>query len=167
MTIDPNSSPLEEQVRRMSPVSVPDDEREQLKELFRILESMPRQDRQRGDAAYQLIGPDGQVFTLPESVFYLLERVIEVLAKGDAITVVPVHKELTTQQAADILNISRQYLVRLLDQGDIPFTRTGTHRRIRVQDVATYKRSRDKERLESLDELTRMSEQYGGYDELP
>ncbi|MFP4599303.1 MAG: helix-turn-helix domain-containing protein [Persicimonas sp.] len=167
MAVDPNTSSVEEQVRRMSPVAAPDEQREEFAQLFRMLEDVADDVRQSGDAMCQIIGPEGQTVTLPESVFYLLERVVEVLARGDAITVVPVHKELTTQQAADILNISRQYLVRLLDDGKIPFTRTGTHRRIRFADVMTYKKERDRERADSLDELTRLSQQYGGYDELP
>jgi excisionase family DNA binding protein len=63
--------------------------------------------------------------------------------------------------------MSRQYLVRLLDDGEIPFTRTGTHRRIRFSDVVEYKQKSDRERLDSLDELARLSQEYGGYDELP
>jgi excisionase family DNA binding protein len=99
-------------------------------------------------------------------VFYILARVAEVMARGDAITVVPVGKELTTQQAADLLNVSRQYLVRLLDEGRIPYTKTGKHRRLRVEDVLHYKEERDKERRAALDELTQLSEESGGYDEL-
>ena len=79
---------------------------------------------------------------------------------------VPVHQELTTQQAADLLNISRQYLVRLLEEGKIPYTRTGKHRRLRIDDVVAYKQARDRERSESLDELARLSDELGGYDEL-
>jgi excisionase family DNA binding protein len=103
---------------------------------------------------------------IPESVFYVLERVAKVLADGDAITVVPVGKEVTTQQAADLLNISRQYLVRLLDAGQLPYTRTGKHRRLRVADVLSFKEKRDQERRAALDRLTELSEELGGYDEL-
>ena len=71
-----------------------------------------------------------------------------------------------TQQAADLLNISRQYLVRLLEEGRIPYTRTGKHRRLRIDDVVAYKQARDHERSESLDELARLSDELGGYDEL-
>ncbi|NOY94199.1 MAG: helix-turn-helix domain-containing protein [Deltaproteobacteria bacterium] len=116
------------------------------------------------EAAYKLVSPTGEVIELPESVFFLLERIIEVLARGDAITVVPVGKELTTQQAANILNVSRQYLVRLLDDGRIPCRKTGTHRRVRMEDLLAYKRQRDLERREGLRELTRMTEEFGGYD---
>jgi len=103
---------------------------------------------------------------LPESVFRLLKRVVGVLASGDAIALVPVGKELTTQQAADLLNVSRQYLVRLLDEGRIPCTRTGKHRRLRLDDVLSFKQTRDQQRKAKLDELTRLSEEAGGYGEL-
>jgi excisionase family DNA binding protein len=154
---------LEEQVRRMSPVSAPPEEREEVVAVFRLLDraSHPPASRCR------IVGPDGQQILIPESMFYVFERVAEVLARGDAITVLPVGQELTTQQAADILNVSRQYLVRLLDQGTIPFTRTGTHRRIRVGDLLAYKQRRDLERAETLDSLTAMSQDMGGYDEIP
>ncbi|HEX5503538.1 MAG TPA: excisionase family DNA-binding protein, partial [Thermomicrobiales bacterium] len=78
---------------------------------------------------------------------------------------VPVYRELTTQQAADLLNVSRQYLIRLLERGDLPFTRTGTHRRIRLDDVLRYKDARSARRREGLRRLTRLSEELGLYDE--
>src|SRR5262249_51904915 len=120
----------------------------------------------RRAGACKLVGPSGETITIPKSVFYVLERVAEVLARGDSISVVPVGKEMTTQQAADLLNVSRQYLVRLLDEGRIPFTKTGKHRRVRIEDVLAYKEKRDQERESQLDELTRLSQEYGGYDEL-
>lgn len=97
-------------------------------------------------------------------MFHVLERVVEVLARGDSITVVPVGREVTTQQAADLINVSRQYLVRLLDEGRIPFRRTGKHRRLRVEDVLAFKERRDKDRKAGLRELSRMTEDFGGYD---
>ena len=167
MAADPNSNSLEELVRRMEPISVPDEQRVELAELFQLLENIAHDVRDGGEAAFRIVGPEGKTLELPRSVFFLLERVVEVLANGDAITVVPVHRELTTQQAANMLNVSRQYLVRLLDNGELPFSRTGTHRRIRFQDLLTYKKRRDRKRLDSLDELTRLSQEFGGYDEIP
>jgi excisionase family DNA binding protein len=114
----------------------------------------------------QLLGPKGEKVPLPESLFYVLERVAELLARGDAITVVPVGKELTTQQAADLLNVSRQYLVRLLDEKKIDFTRTGRHRRLRFEDVIAFKERRERERRAGLNKLIEMSEDAGGYPEL-
>jgi excisionase family DNA binding protein len=112
------------------------------------------------------MGPSGEAIPIPETVFYVLERVAEVMARGDSITIVPVGQEVTTQQAADMLNVSRQYLVRILDEGRIPFSKTGKHRRLRIEDVLAYKEQRDKEGRAKLDALTQMSEEMGGYDEL-
>jgi excisionase family DNA binding protein len=92
--------------------------------------------------------------------------VVEVLARGDAVTVVPIERNVTTQQAADLLNVSRQYLVRLLDEGRMPSTRAGKHRRVRVEDVLRFKETRDDARAGALDELTAMTEDLGGYREL-
>lgn len=78
--------------------------------------------------------------------------------------VVPISQELTTQQAADLLNVSRQYLVRLVDEGKLPCVRTGSHRRLLLEDVLRYKAERDREREDTLDELTRLHEDLGGYD---
>lgn len=155
---------FEESVRRMNPVTAPNDQRERVAELLKLFKQV---DSERSEsAAYKLVSPTGNVTELPESVFLLLERIIEVLARGDAITVLPVGKELTTQQAADILNVSRQYVVRLLDEGRIPFRRTGTHRRVRMEDLLAFKLQRDRDRWARLDDLSQLSQDAGGYDEL-
>jgi excisionase family DNA binding protein len=104
-----------------------------------------------------------EVIDLPETVLRVVRYVVHVMARGEAVSIVPVHKELTTQQAADLLNVSRQYLVRLLERGDIPFTRAGTHRRIRFGDLMEYKQRRDESRRSKLDELTRLNEELGFY----
>lgn len=113
----------------------------------------------------RLVGPDNEEIELPESAFRLLKDVIHQLAQGHAVSIMPVHMELTTQEAADLLNVSRQYLVRLLEQGAIPFHRTGTHRRVRFGDLMKYKRQRDTERRAGLKRLTQLSEDLGLYDE--
>ena len=120
--------------------------------------------RPRRGPKCKLVGPTGETLVLPESVFYVLERVAEVMARGDSITVVPVGREVTTQQAADVLNVSRQYLVRLLDEKRMPFRKVGKHRRLRIEDVLEFKENRDKDRRVGLRELSRMSQEFGGYD---
>lgn len=154
---------LEAQVRRMAPVAAPPDQQAQVIDLFKALEEIAHSAKKRAPRC-QLIGPNGEKTTIPPAVFYVLERVAEVLASGDSITVVPVGKLVTTQQAADLLNVSRQYLVRLLEDDRIPFQRVGKHRRLRVEDVLKFKQTRDKDRRAGLRQLTRMTEEFGGYD---
>jgi excisionase family DNA binding protein len=111
-----------------------------------------------------LLSPDGERIEIPESAFEALRIVIDAMADGRSITLVPHDKELTTQEAADILHVSRPHLIKLLDRGDFPFHRVGTHRRIRIEDVLTYRDRRDAERSAALDELTKLSEELpGGY----
>lgn len=149
----------------MQPVSVPPDQRDTVDALFRLLERMSL-DRADSPPSCRLVGPDGESIPIPNAISGLIERMAKLLARGDAVTVVPIAKELTTQQAADILNVSRQYLVRLLDAREIPFTRTGKHRRLRAFDVLAYKEQRDLKRRATLDELTGLSQEVGGYTEI-
>lgn len=92
--------------------------------------------------------------TLPISAFKLLINILTQMAEGNAVTLIPIHAELTTQEAADLLNVSRPYLVRLLEEKAIPFRKVGTRRRIQVQDLINYKTQIDQARRKVLDELT-------------
>jgi excisionase family DNA binding protein len=91
---------------------------------------------------------------LPQDVFKLLISVLAEIGRGNAVTVMPVEAELTTQQAADILNVSRPYLITLLDEGQIPYRKVGTRRRVKLIDVMVYKRRIDEARMKVLEELT-------------
>ncbi len=86
----------------------------------------------------------------------LLTDLLRHIGNGDAVTLVPVSKMLTTQQAADILNVSRPFLISLLDRGDIQYTPVGRHRRIKADDLFSYKQKRDEKRSKALSDLAEL-----------
>ncbi len=138
------------------PVAPTAAEQERLREII---------DRYQGElAAAQLVGPNGEYIALPQAVYEILTEVVTAMAQGLPVAVVPLHLELTTQEAADFLNVSRQYLVRLLDSGAIPFAKVGTHRRIRFGDLQAYRETRDQQRRATLKQLTKDSGELGLYD---
>ncbi len=103
------------------------------------------------------LAPDEPV-VLPAAALRLLGTLLIELAKGNAVTLMPHHAELTTQKAADLLKVSRPFLVGLLDSGQLPHHKIGTHRRVRFADLMTYKRRRDAESEEALRELAALSQ---------
>ena len=104
---------------------------------------------------------DPQVIPLPAPALRLLNEILVELANGHAVTVAAPHRELTTQQAADLLNVSRPYLVGLLENRAIPFRRVGNRRRVRLTDILAYRRREELERQRILDELTAEAEHLG------
>ena len=110
------------------------------------------------------MGSYGEEIELPGSVFQVLQQIVHHMKHGRAIFIVPDNEELTTQEAADILNVSRPFLVKLLEENKIPFVKVGSHRRIRGSDLMIYKKRRDAERLRALNEIAQMSQDLGMYD---
>ncbi|MDO5643846.1 MAG: helix-turn-helix domain-containing protein [Paracoccus sp. (in: a-proteobacteria)] len=105
-----------------------------------------------------------QPLELPAGAVALLMDILEAMAAGRGVTLMPENAELTTVQAADVLNVSRPFLIKLLDEGTIPHRKVGKHRRIRVEDVMAYKASIDRERESVLDQLvSEAQEQDMGY----
>jgi excisionase family DNA binding protein len=100
-----------------------------------------------------------EAIVVPKSVLDLLVRVLGSLSAGEGITVVPSHAELTTQQAADMLNVSRPHLVKLLSEGQIKFRTVGTHRRVLAQSLLEYLKADDQRRRDSAAELTRLGQE--------
>ena len=102
---------------------------------------------------------DGQDLILPVQALVLLQNLLDELARGNEVTIVHLHAELTTQQAADILNVSRPYLINLLERGELQFTKVGTHRRIRFNDLMAYKNVIKKRSSTAMDELVKIAQE--------
>ena len=117
-----------------------------------------------GSGTLRLANERGETVQLAPSLVRVLRRSARILAQGNAVVIHPLAQELTTQQAADLLQVSRPHFVQLLERGDIPFTKVGTHRRVRLTDLLVYKRQWDEQRRQALGDLLRMSEESGAYD---
>jgi len=139
------------------PIMVADDERPALEHLAAVLE-------QSDPKATRVLSSDGQLAEVPESVLYLIQQLLAYLAHDRIVTLIPLDKDLTTHQAARLLNVSRPYLIKLLESNQIPYKLVGTHRRIRYQDLIAYKRQADAEQQRALEDLTQLSEELGLYD---
>ena len=132
-----------------------DEERRQLAEAARRL------DKSAGPAALK-VGTDGPEIPVSGEVAHALKELLKLLAEGVAVYLVPRQQELTPQQAAALLGVSRQYLARVMDAGYLPFRRVGTHRRIAVTELLAYQQERAQRRT-ALRELARVSEELGLY----
>ena len=129
------------------------------KETSRVLSA-----RLRGDDLLRLRIVDGssrEIVKLPAAAVRLLVRILEEMARGNTVALTPVHAEITTQQAADMLNISRPSLIQLLNEGKIGYRRVGTHRRVRFDALMKYKRQTDAARREDLTELAGYDQELG------
>jgi excisionase family DNA binding protein len=127
------------------------------------LDAIERALRPAADQRAEIVGPDGTRTELPESLYAVLVRAAHELRRG--VSILPVGLELTTQQAADLVNVSRPFLIRLLEAGQIPYHRVGTHRRIRLDDLLTYRRRRSEERKAMLAAMAAEAQELGIYDE--
>lgn len=106
-------------------------------------------------------GEDLVQVSLPRAVFDTLLEILKHTQQGSAVTLFPIHAELTTQRAAEILNVSRPFVISLLERGDIPFRTVGTHRRIRAEDLFAYKKRMDTNSRAAADALTAQAQELG------
>jgi excisionase family DNA binding protein len=100
----------------------------------------------------------GEFITIPKKAMKLLSVIIQNMAEGKTISIVPSNSEVSTQQAADMLNVSRPHLIKLLETKNIPFKKVGSHRRILSKDIMRYKEKQDKEREAQLDFLSEQAQ---------
>lgn len=138
---------------------------EQYAEAIATLEK-PLQGSKRGakGAHALLLAPGQEPIELPESLYHVLRDAAEILKAGDAVMLAPLHKQLTTTEAADLLGVSRQYLTRLIDRNEIACERVNRHRRLRLGDVLKYRDDRQAHRRRAVAALTADSAALGAYD---
>ena len=125
---------------------------EELPALGRILELL------RGPGEAKLVGPGGEAIVLTPLAYEALRTVLVCLARGEAISLVPAHTMLSTNEAADFLNVSRPFLIKLLERNEIPYEMVGTHRRVAFRDLMTYRERRRHGRAEAVQELADLSQ---------
>jgi excisionase family DNA binding protein len=102
--------------------------------------------------------------TIPATAYRLLVDALTQMAQGNAVSLVPIHAELTTQEAADLLNVSRPFLIKQIELGKIPHHKIGKHRRIQFNDLMVYKNQIDLATSQALDEMVAISQELGLYD---
>ena len=131
------------------------------KESSRALAKYADQDR----VTLKITGEDGQSedIILPGHIMAMLLKISTEMSQGKAISLIPINAELTTQEAANMMNVSRPHLVKLLEQEALSFHKVGTHRRIYLKDLLAYMEDNDKARRQSLDDLAALSQELGLY----
>lgn len=112
----------------------------------------------------RLIGPDGASIELPASIHNVLVSVVDILRAGDGLSIIPLHAELTTVQAADVLNVSRPHLIKQIEARALPHHMVGTHRRMKLVDVLAYRDQLDAQASEALDAMAAEAEDLGLYE---
>ncbi len=141
--------------------------REEAAEIIDFLSALRDRGRHSAAARPRLVGPDGQSVELPESMFQVLLQVAAAMKAGLAVTVAPHHLTLSTQEAADLLRISRTTLVRLLETGVIPFDKPSRHRKVRLDDLLEYRRLQRSQAELALADMVADAERLGLYDTDP
>jgi len=105
--------------------------------------------------------PQPEEVQIPVTAYKIFILLLSEMARGNAVTLMPIHAELTTQEAADILNVSRPYLIQLLERGELKYRKVGKHRRVLAKHLFEYKRTIDQKREGTLNELTHDAQRLG------
>jgi len=148
-------NPLQSKEEHRVPIS--DTDRKEIEQLYAAF--------RRGKA--KLVAPSGESSVLPDSLYAFLVELIGLLNEGESVMIVQNQAKLTTVEAASLLGVSRQFLVNLLEKGDIPYHLVGTHRRIYAQDLFQFKSQRDANRHKAIRELAQAEAEDGLYDRIP
>jgi excisionase family DNA binding protein len=142
----------------LDPIALPRSEEEQALRLSEFLHA-------QAHGQVLLTGKGGEAAVeIPETVHGLLLQILDLMRQGKAISIVPVMQDLTTQQAAEMIGVSRPYFVKLLEAGALPFHLAGTHRRVYLRDLLAYKERRDQERHAAIERMADQAERAGIYD---
>lgn len=104
---------------------------------------------------------DGKELVLPKAATRLLQYLLTEMSQGNAVTIIPLHAELSTQEAADFLNVSRPYLIALLERNELPFHKVGTHRRVKFSDLREFQLRKERERKSAMQELADQAQKEG------
>lgn len=119
---------------------------------------------ERAGVRLRLLDDGNETVTVPASALRLFQHLLTEMSRGNSVTLIPTHAELTTQQVADLLNVSRPYVVKLINDGQIPSRSVGKYRRVRFDDVMAYKQKDDDARAQVLDQLSAEAQEMGmGY----
>ena len=130
----------------------------------RRLERLLAKGKKSPRARLQVGANAAETIAIPPAAFRLLAGILAEMGEGNAVTLIPDRRELTTQQAAQLLSVSRPFLIEQLEKGLIPYRKVGAHRRILFHDLLAYKRSMERNRLAALDELAAQAQELGmGY----
>jgi excisionase family DNA binding protein len=146
-------------ITQPEPVAPTEQESHLAEASSRVLSALVKDDEPQTIRILLGDGKGEETVTIPAAAFRLLVKILTEMAEGNAITLIPIHAELTTQEAADILNVSRPYLVKLLDSGRIPYRKVGTRRRVLYKDIAEFKRRIDAKRRRVLADLAAQAQE--------
>lgn len=141
--------------------------RDDTAEIIDFLSALRVRGREGAASRPRLTGPDGRSVELPEPMFAVLLQVAAAMKAGLAVTVAPQHRTLSTQEAADLLRISRTTLVRLLENGTIPFEKPSRHRKVRLDDLLEYRRRQRSQAELAFADMVAETERLGLYDADP
>ena len=149
---------------RSDPVEPTRDEMAEARESYKELEKYFSDGEPTLTVQIEENGESTGAINLPKSAVQLLYQLLDEMGKGNSVSLIPIKAELTTQQAADLLNVSRPYLIDLLEDRKIDYHKTGSHRRIKIEDLLEYKQQRAEEKTEALDNLVEKTQELGlGY----